>query len=68
VYWALSRVVKISSCPPSLQKKLRAMYFSTWLRKEQIIQEPGILAGLFDQAAIPLVSLRWISIKSGNQL
>jgi hypothetical protein len=60
LYWALSRSGRIQLLPEPLQASLRAMYFSTRMNNEQIIQELRTLTSLFDRAGIPVVALKGI--------
>jgi hypothetical protein len=60
LYWKLSQSGKIDLLPETLQKSLRAMYFSTRMNNGEIIKELETLTRLFDGAEIPVVALKGV--------
>lgn len=57
-YWALTRSGNMPRLPQVIAHALRAMYFSTRMNNEQIIQELVTLTKRFDEAGIPAVALK----------
>jgi hypothetical protein len=60
LYWRLSRAGTISCLPKQSQHSLRAMYFSTQINNEQMVQELERLMRHFDPAGIPVVALKGV--------
>jgi hypothetical protein len=60
LYQAILTSGKIALLPKPDQELLRVMYYGTKLINEQILQEVGVLTGLFDQAGIPVVALKGV--------
>jgi putative nucleotidyltransferase-like protein len=58
LYWALTRSGKIPRLPQVIANCLRAMYFSTRMNNEQIVQELVTLSRRFDEAGISVVVLK----------
>jgi hypothetical protein len=61
LYWTLSGTSTVSICPDSLQKSLRATYFSVRMNNEELLKELETLTPLFDQDGISVVALKGIS-------
>jgi len=62
LYWALTRLGKIPRLPQVIANCLRAMYFSTRMNNEQIMQELVTLTQQFDEAGISVVALKGICL------
>jgi hypothetical protein len=60
LYWKLSQSERINLLPETLQKSLRAVYFSVRMKNDAIIKELEILTEIFNQAGIPVVALKGI--------
>lgn len=60
LYWALNRSGKLPRLPQVVANCLRAMYFSTRMNNEQILQELAMLTRRFDEAGIPTVALKGV--------
>ena len=60
LFWRLAQSERLPRLPEFARQHLRAMYYSTKMNNEQIIQELTTLTRQFNQVGIPVVALKGV--------